>query len=147
MNYVAEKIHAMRVQNPGDYKNIGVTRTNSMRHLTQYFRKGSLEKIFVCFPDPHFKAKNFRRRIVNTGFLSEYAYLLKEKGRFYCITDVKELHDWHYKHCKEHGMFREMGEEELEGDVCIELMRTSSEESKKVERNKGSKYWCVFEKV
>ena len=40
-----------------------------------------------------------------------------------------------------------MTEEELIGDPCIELMRTSSEESKKVERNNGSKFWSVFEKV
>jgi tRNA G46 methylase TrmB len=25
---------------------------------------GQLSKLFICFPDPHFKAGNFRRRIV-----------------------------------------------------------------------------------
>jgi tRNA (guanine-N7-)-methyltransferase len=60
----------MRISHPGQYNNISVVRTNSMRHLCQYFRKGTLLKIFVCFADPHFKAKNFRRRIINTGFLS-----------------------------------------------------------------------------
>ena len=96
----------MRVEHPGEYQNIGVVRTNSMRHLSQYFKKESLQKIFICFPDPHFKAKNFRRRIINTGFLSQYAYVLKSKGRLYCITDVKDLHDWHYKYLSEHKMFR-----------------------------------------
>lgn len=89
VNYVGEKIRGMRIKNPGQYNNISVVRTNSMRHLSQYLRKGSLLKIFICFADPHFKAKNFRRRIINTGFLSEYAYLLKPKGRLYCITDVQ----------------------------------------------------------
>ena len=42
VNYVAEKVHAMRVEHPGEYQNIGVTRTNSMRHLCQYFRKATL---------------------------------------------------------------------------------------------------------
>jgi tRNA (guanine-N7-)-methyltransferase len=81
VNFVGEKIRGMRIKHPDQYGN--------MRHLCQYLRRGSLLKIFICFADPHFKAKNFRRRIINTGFLSEYAYLLKPKGRLYCITDVQ----------------------------------------------------------
>ncbi len=80
---------------PNQYDHISVVRANSMRHLCNYFTKGSISKIFICFPDPHFKTKNFKRRIINIGFLSEYAYLLKPKGRIYCITDVEELHKWH----------------------------------------------------
>lgn len=52
------------------YNNISVIRTNSMRHLCQYFPKNTLEKIFICFPDPHFKTKKYKRRIINIGFLS-----------------------------------------------------------------------------
>jgi tRNA (guanine-N7-)-methyltransferase len=88
VNYVGEKARGHRITYPGQYNNISVVRTNTMRHLCQYFPKASLEKIFVCFPDPHFKAKNYRRRIINTGYLSEYAYLLKPGARLYCITDV-----------------------------------------------------------
>lgn len=70
VNFVGEKIRALRTSTPNQYDNISVVRTNTMRHLCQYFPKGSLEKIFICFPDPHFKAKNYRRRIINTGYLS-----------------------------------------------------------------------------
>ena len=84
--------------------NASVIRTNTMKHLLQYFRKASLSKIFICFPDPHFKARNHRRRIVSQGLLSEYAYVLKPKGRIYCITDVKDLHDWHVAHLEKNSM-------------------------------------------
>jgi tRNA G46 methylase TrmB len=47
---------------------------------------GQLEKIFFCFPDPHFKAKNFRRRIISSILLSEYAYFLAPNARLYAIT-------------------------------------------------------------
>ena len=89
VNFVGEKIRGLRTTNPGKYDHLSVVRTNTMRHLCQYFPKGSLEKIFICFPDPHFKAKNYRRRIINTGFLSEYAYVLKPGAKRYCITDVR----------------------------------------------------------
>ena len=33
-------------------------------------------------------------KIFRLGLLSEYAYLMKNKGRLYIITDVKDLFDW-----------------------------------------------------
>jgi tRNA (guanine-N7-)-methyltransferase len=62
-----------------------------MRYLPNFIHKGQLEKIFFCFPDPHFKAKNHRRRIVSEILLSEYAYFLAEgTGRLYTITGKEE---------------------------------------------------------
>jgi tRNA (guanine-N7-)-methyltransferase len=66
--------------------------------------------MFFCFPDPHFKKKNFKRRIISPTLLNEYATLLKPKGRIYCITDVKDLHEWHVKHLTEHVKFRQISE-------------------------------------
>ena len=143
VNYVGEKIQALRF-NENAYHNISVIRHNSMRHLTNFFRKGQLEKIFICFPDPHFKSKNHQRRIVNQGFLSEYAYVLKPGGLFYAITDVEELHLWHQRHLRNHSMFEELTEDEIDNDKCLPLIRNSSEESQKVERAGGMKYACVF---
>jgi tRNA (guanine-N7-)-methyltransferase len=57
-----------------------------MRYLPNFFKKGQLEKIFFCFPDPHFKAKNHRRRIVSDFLLTEYAYALMPGGRLYTVT-------------------------------------------------------------
>ncbi len=99
---------------PNSYDNISVVRTNTMRYLCNYIAKGTVEKIFICFPDPHFKSKAVKRRIINTGFLSEYAYLLQPKGRLYCVTDVEELYNWNKTHLLAHGMFRE-----VDGDECV----------------------------
>jgi tRNA (guanine-N7-)-methyltransferase len=48
-------------ETPPAYSNISVLRTNIMKYAANYFRRGQLEKIFILFADPHFKAKNFRR--------------------------------------------------------------------------------------
>jgi tRNA (guanine-N7-)-methyltransferase len=111
VNYVAEKIRSLRVNNPGQHDNVGVVRTNTMRHLIQYFPGRSLDKIFICFADPHFKAKNFRRRVVNPSFIAEYAYLLKPGGRVHCVTDVEDLHNWQQARLAESTMFKDVTQE------------------------------------
>lgn len=144
VNYIGEKIRAFRLSEDKCH-NISVIRTNCMRHLTNYFRQSQLEKIFICFPDPNFKTTKHRRRIVNLGFLSEYAYVLKNGGKIYCITDVKELHDWHVDHLDRHSLFRKISDEEMMKDECVRQMFVKTEEGIKVERNKGDKFACVYE--
>ena len=48
------------------------------------------------------QAKNHRRRIINRNSLSEFAYILKQDGLLYIVTDVKELHDWQVAHLEAH---------------------------------------------
>lgn len=87
--FVVEKIKALRTQNPGKtaaaaaattnehgsddadkqpglYQNISCIRANSMKFLPNFFAKAQLKKIFLCFPDPHFKARKHKARIVST---------------------------------------------------------------------------------
>ena len=49
--------------------------------------------------DPHFKAANHRRRIIQRTLLAEYAYLLRPGGLLYTITDVEDLGDWQVGVC------------------------------------------------
>jgi tRNA (guanine-N7-)-methyltransferase len=140
-----------------DFLNCSVLRTNSMKFLPNYFAKGSIHKLFFCFPDPHFKRKNFSRRIISVRLLSEYAYVLKpDVGKLYCITDVKELHDWHVAACDAHPSFRRIlvsddddaaSNNAEAADPCIAAMKTETEEGQKVDRNKGAKYYAVYQRI
>jgi tRNA (guanine-N7-)-methyltransferase len=139
------------------YENASVLRTNSMKYLPNYFGEASLSKLFFCFPDPHFKRKNWPRRIVSDRLLTEYAFVLRPgTGRLYTITDVKELHDWHVSKCDAHPMFERLtvhngNESELKideiNDPCIHAMYTETEEGKKVARNGGKKYFAVYRRI
>ena len=68
--FVVDKINALRI-NSGyrKFTNVAAIRTNVMKCVLNYFQKGSLEKIFICFADPHFKKSNYRRRIINGPLL------------------------------------------------------------------------------
>lgn len=77
-DYVIDRIEALRSQNPGQYENIACIRTNAMKYLPNYFRKGQLKKMFFLYPDPHFKKAKHKWRIINKTLLAEYAYVLAE---------------------------------------------------------------------
>ncbi|XP_054715468.1 tRNA (guanine-N(7)-)-methyltransferase-like [Uloborus diversus] len=145
--YVQQRIKALRSQNSGKYDNIACIRSNAMKHLPNFFHKGQLSKMFFLFPDPHFKAKKHKWRIISPQLLSEYAFVLKTGGIVYTITDVKELHDWMVKHLDEHPLFKRISDEKLVDDPVIEKMHESSEEAKKVTRNKGDKFLAVYERI
>jgi tRNA (guanine-N7-)-methyltransferase len=63
--FVRLRIEEMRKESPSRGQNAACLKTNAMKYLPHFFTKGQLEKIFFCFPDPHFKAKNHRRRIIS----------------------------------------------------------------------------------
>lgn len=89
--YVADRIAHQRqvAKEPGGYQNVSVIRANSMKHMPNFFAKGQLSKIFFLFPDPHFKLRKQKARIVTTALLAEYAYVLRPGGILYTVTDVK----------------------------------------------------------
>ncbi|KAI1811206.1 putative methyltransferase [Poronia punctata] len=147
--YVEHRIAALRVQNADKnlYQNIACLRANTMKFLPNFFRKGQLSKAFICFPDPHFKHRKHKARIVSTTLNSEYAYVLRPGGVVYTITDVEDLHNWMVRHLEAHPSFERLTEAEQEADPCVEIMRTETEESKKVERNKGQKFVALFRRV
>lgn len=146
--YVRLRIEGLRKECPGQYGNATCLRTNCMRYLPNFFLKGQLEKIFFCFPDPHFKQKNHRRRIISFSILSEYAYFLAPGGRLYTITDVEDLHRWHEEKIASHSLFRRLDDEDvLANDPAVRAMHDETEEGIKVARMNGRKFFAVFERL
>lgn len=129
------------------FQNAACIRANSMKFLPNFFKKDQLSKIFICFPDPHFKARKHKARIVSTTLNSEYAYVLRPGGIAYTITDVEALHEWMVEHFTAHPSFERIPDEEVEQDPCVEVMRRETEEGKKVERNKGQKFVALFRRL
>ena len=146
---------------PGNYENISAIRSNTMKFLPNFFGKHQLSKIFICFPDPHFKMRKHKARIISETLNAEYAYVLRPGGLMYTITDVEEYHHWILRHFRqeegeapvaqdEYGaggvtdLFERVSEEELERDPSVRVMKNATEEGKKVTRHNGPKFVAVF---
>ncbi|XP_026570563.1 tRNA (guanine-N(7)-)-methyltransferase isoform X2 [Pseudonaja textilis] len=108
-DYVCDRIQALRASHPGQFQNISCVRSNAMKHLPNFFRKG--------------------------------------QGLVYTITDVEEVHTWMVKHFQEHPLFEEVPLKELDADPIVNLLGTSTEEGKKVQRNGGKVFPAVFRRI
>jgi len=62
------------------------------------FQPASLETVFLNFPDPWWKAKHEKRRIINGAFAGLLASRLKQGGQFQIQTDVASLLEEELEH-------------------------------------------------
>ncbi|RMZ86555.1 hypothetical protein DV736_g6217, partial [Chaetothyriales sp. CBS 134916] len=176
LDYVHSRIQALRSQQqsqqepqltssaspPFPYQNISALRTNTMKFLPNFFPRASLRKIFICFPDPHFKQRKHKARIVSSQLNAEYAYVLQPGvGKVYTITDVEELHYWMVNHFEGRDtaasagggcgggigqLFERVSDDENARDECVRIMSEETEEGKKVSRNNGKKFIAVWKR-
>lgn len=147
-NYVGERIRAARMSEPASLENVSVIRTNTMKYLVNYIRKGQCDKLFFCFADPHFKQSNKRRRILNDSLMPIYGYCLKPGGILYFITDVKDLYDWMEGCCdRANKIFARIPQAELDLDPVIPAMKTGTEEGMKVQRNNQPVYYAAYRRL
>jgi len=150
--YVQDRIAALRVSSPElkGYQNVSVVRANAMKFLPNYFAKHSLSALFFLFPDPHFKSRKHKARIISPTLLAEYAYVLRPGSIVYTITDVHELHQWMFTHINAFPLFEFVNEAALRAEgkgPIIDAVYTSTEEGKKVERNGGQKWLACFRRI
>ena len=146
-DYVQDRIQALCHNEPGKYNNIAVIRTNAMKYLPNFFKKGQLSKMFFLYPDPHFKKAKHKWRIINPSVLAEYAYLMEEGGIVYTATDVEDLHHWMVEHFTAFPMFARLSSEEESSDPVVPLLPESTEEGKKVARSGGKVFIACFRRI
>lgn len=78
--------------------------------------------------------------------IQDYAYLLKEDGILYSITDVEDLHNWHVETLDSSPLFERIDQSLLEADPCLACMK-NTDEARKVKRNNGSMFYAAWKRV
>ena len=73
--------------------------------------------------------------------------MLQPGGVVYTITDVRDLHQWMVDHFEAHPSFARVSEAEEEADSCVAIMKSETEEGKKVGRNRGDKFVACFKRL
>ena len=65
-----------------------------IERIRNVFRPGSIDAIWLPFPDPHLKNRNAKLRLTAAPFLDAYAELLVPGGRVHVKTDSAHLYEY-----------------------------------------------------
>lgn len=60
-------------------------------HLTEVFARGSVERVYVNFPDPWFKRRHRERRMVDEDLAEQIATILRPGGELFVQSDVWDI--------------------------------------------------------
>lgn len=83
---------------------------DDVRHLLPALPDGSVDRLFLLFPDPWPKKRHNKRRFICEDNLDQIARLLKDGGEFRFATDHMDYCRWGLERLMRHGAFDWMAE-------------------------------------
>ena len=72
-------------------RNVRLIFANMSVDLPRLFQPGAVRRFFLNFPDPWFKSRQHKRRVINPGLVAELARALQPGGELWVMTDIFEL--------------------------------------------------------
>jgi tRNA (guanine-N7-)-methyltransferase len=72
--------------------------TEDALKLLQKLHDGSLDEVFLLYPDPWPKTRHHKRRFVSATTLGEFVRVLKPGGWFRFATDIEDYANWTLAH-------------------------------------------------
>lgn len=78
---------------------------NGLHGLHDMFEDHSIDRLFVFHPDPWFKNRHLKRRVVNPEFLISAHKKIKSGSCLYVATDVEQLWNAMLKTIQDSGLF------------------------------------------
>lgn len=85
---------------------------NSLRSLLSSFPTGTLQRVTIQFPDPWFKNRHAKRRLVQPELVAELATYLAVGGVVFLQSDIEALALEMCDHFSAHPAFQRQGTEE-----------------------------------
>ncbi len=79
-------------------KNLWYLKKNALYLLRYFVPEGALDALYIHFPDPWFKKRHHKRKIVNPHSLETFARALRSGGRLYFATDDPAYASWAETH-------------------------------------------------
>lgn len=86
----------------GELKNVRFIDVDAVRSL-EIFAEGEVSRIYINFPDPWRKSRQYKRRLTAPTFLKLYEQLLAPGAEIWFKTDNRPLFDWSVETMEENG--------------------------------------------
>jgi tRNA (guanine-N7-)-methyltransferase len=80
--------------------------TDDALKLLMALPEGSIDAVYLLYPDPWPKTRHHKRRFVSPTTLGELARVIRPGGTFYFATDIEDYADWTLAHIVRAPAFR-----------------------------------------
>lgn len=142
---IREKVVAFVAQHTRAMPRCSVMMTNALLFLPNVCLPQSLSHIFILFPDPHFKARKQKGRVVCRQTLAVFHYVLRVGGLLYVSTDVTALFQDMCATVEASGFFARAEEEEM--GAVFERCHRDTDEALRAGKKSGHTYARVYRRV
>ena len=85
--------------------NAAVVHVDATRFLDRVLPENSIERAFVSFPDPWFKKRHHKRRLITGDFLSKLHHIMMEDGELLLQSDNEDLVEFMVEAIETSGLF------------------------------------------
>lgn len=83
---------------------------NDARDVQESLQDGSLDRVFLLFPDPWHKKRHHKRRFVSEETLDELARIMVDGAEFRVATDIANYCRWTLREIRAHDAFEWLAE-------------------------------------
>ena len=98
-------IYALKkIMNNGN-QNVTLINGDVFTALDKYFIDDSFDNIYVNFPDPWYKKRHIKKRVISPLMIDKYCRILKNNAILYFVTDNEEYRDYGIKSFLESDLF------------------------------------------
>ena len=101
-------------------ENARIIRGDAMRFMTEFAIEDSATAVHIYFPDPWWKERHRRRRVINPQMVQDIQRVLQPDGLFHFWTDVEEYFETACETIKDNSDFQgpiEVPERQAEHDM------------------------------
>ena len=129
----------------GGLNNVRVVCTDAARLLRELVPDSSVAAVHIYFPDPWWKARHKKRRIVNPGVVTDVERILALGGRLHFWTDVEEYYQTGVEIITAHSKLS--GPQPVPESPAEHQLDYRTHRERRVRMEGGEVYRSEFEKV
>ncbi len=108
--------------------------------LLDWLPAGSIDFIYLLYPDPWHKKRHWKRRFVNPDNLKRFSRILSPGGQFRFASDITGYVNWTLQHCEESKLFELLGELNNGGKMPWRGWVSTRYERKAIREGRSSTY-------
>lgn len=139
---IRDKVVDFVEQITAEAPNCSVIKSNALFFLPNFFAPSTIKKMFVLFPDPHFKKRKQKGRMICPQMMQIFKYLLSPEGQLYISTDVSELFNNMKDVIEASGCFIE--DKHIENDPLFDLSYRETDEAGRAGIKSGHTFGKVY---